>query len=228
MKKNSKAILGIVVIVVIIIAIWLGKSSTKQVEWKGPTGEVVSSTTAPVVVSETTKVSDKVTEYHNAELGFAIKYPSAWEKLDSESGVSFIVPIDTAQVSTVSKIQVDIAANAGKCTFPAVTTVKDRGTVKLGDFTFNTISMTNSVQNRSYSNRMYSFQKDSVCYMFSFAAISASPASKNLTGSNLTQATNNNKAIINSADTAFTNMVKTFTFVAGPQGQDESKVSPKK
>ena len=230
MKKNSKAVLGIVVIVIIILAIWLGKSSNKQVEWKGPTGEggVTASTSAPVVVSETTKVSDKVTEYHNAELGFAVKYPSTWEKLDAESGASFIVPIDTTQVSTVSKIQVDIAVTPGKCAFPAVTTVKDRGTVKLGSFTFNSIAMNNNVQNRSYSNRMYSLQKDSVCYMFSFAAIAASPASKHLTGSNLTQATNNNKAIINSADTAFTSMVKTFTFVAGPQGQDETKVAPVK
>jgi hypothetical protein len=60
--------------------------------------------------------------------------------------------------------------------------------------------------------------------MFSFASITLSPASKKLTGSNITQAENNNKALIATADTAFTTMVKSFVFVTGPQGIDESKV----
>jgi hypothetical protein len=62
--------------------------------------------------------------------------------------------------------------------------------------------------------------------MFSFSSITLDPASKGLTGSNITQAQNNNKALLMSADTAFTDIVKTFAFVTGPAGQDEAKVAP--
>jgi len=88
--------------------------------------------------------------------------------------------------------------------------------------------MSNSVQGRQYWNRMYSYQKGSVCYLFSFAYISQSPDSKGLTGSNLTQAQNNNKAIQKTADDAFTAMVKTYTAVEPPKGQEESSASPVK
>lgn len=228
MKNNSKVVWSVVVIVVLIVVVLLTRSSSNKVEWKGPNGDQGASTTAPVAVSETTKVSEKVTEYHNAELGFAVKYPSAWEKIENETGVSFIIPVEDKQVSTIGKLQADIIVTSGKCSFPPVTTIKDRGTIKVGDSTLNSISMSNTIQNRSYFNRMYSLQKDSVCYMFAFSSVTTNPASKNLTGSNLTQAQNNNKAITNTADAAFTSMVKTFTFVAGPQGQDESKVILKK
>ena len=70
---------------------------------------------------------------------------------------------------------------------------------------------------------MYSLQKGDVCYMFSFASITKALSSGNLTGSNATQAQNNNKAIINTADGAFTAMVKSFAFVTPPAGVDETK-----
>ena len=59
--------------------------------------------------------------------------------------------------------------------------------------------------------------------MFTFSSITKDPASVGLKGSNITQAQNNNKAIVTSADAAFTEMVKTFAFVVGPQGIDETK-----
>ncbi|MEI7463405.1 MAG: hypothetical protein WCK03_03345, partial [Candidatus Taylorbacteria bacterium] len=65
-----------------------------------------------------------------------------------------------------------------------------------------------------------------VCYIFAFSSIAQSPAVKKLTGSNLTQAQNNNKAIVNTSDATFTDMVKSFIFVTGPQGQDETQVVP--
>jgi hypothetical protein len=88
--------------------------------------------------------------------------------------------------------------------------------------------MSNTVQGRNYFNRMYSLEKAGICYIFAFSSIAQSPTVKNLTGSNLTQAQNNNKAIVNTADLAFTDMVKTFAFVTGPAGKDETTVVPTK
>jgi hypothetical protein len=75
---------------------------------------------------------------------------------------------------------------------------------------------------------MYSLQKGDICYMLSFASITLAPASKNLTGGEATQAQNNNKAIVNSADEAFIEMVKSFSFVVAPTGTDETKAAPAK
>ncbi len=138
------------------------------------------------------------------------------------------MPIDQSQVSTVAKLESKIVVYSGKCSFPPVTTVKDRGTLTVNANTLNMISMSNTVQGRAYFDRMYSLQKGSVCYLFLFSSITQSTTSKNLKGSDLTQAQNNNKAIVNVADSAFTDMVKSFTFVTGPAGVDETKVSPAK
>lgn len=186
-------------------------------------GEQVS-----VPVTETTKVTSKISEYQNAELGFSLKYPSSWERADGDTSVSFVMPIDQSQVSTVATLKADVNVYASKCAFPPVTTVKERSSVTFGTKTFNMISMENNVQGRSYFNRMYSLQKDNICYMFSFASIAQSAASKGLKGSNLTQAQNNNSAIISTADTAFSEMVKSFEFVTGPKGEDETKAAPVK
>jgi hypothetical protein len=217
-----KKILGIIVVVLVIGGlVWYGK---------GQGGNSDTGTSTPTVwvpETETVKVSDKLSEFTNAELGFSVKYPSAWEEGKADSGVIFVVPLDKNQVSTVAKLQVDINVQAAKCAFPPVTTVKDRSTVTVKEKTFNMISMSNTVQGRTYFNRMYSLQKDSICYMFAFSSITQSPASKNITGSAVVQAENNNKAIVNSADAAFTEMVKSFSFVTGPQGVDETKAAPK-
>ena len=226
MKKSTVTLVIIVIIIIVGIFVFRGNSGTDGT--LGGTPAMVGSTTPSISVpsSETTKVSSKVSAYENDELGFSVKYPSAWDKSEIPSGVSFNMPIDQTQVSTIAKLQVDITVSGIKCSFPAVVTVQDRGTMVLGKDTLSMISMSNTVQGRNYFNRMYSLQKDDVCYTFAFAAIAQSPAVKNLTGSNLTQAQNNNKAIINISDAAFTDMVKTFALVTGPQGKDETQVVP--
>jgi len=217
MRNLKRTGILIVIIVVIVGVVWFGDKS------KSSSNRDQNAISTPPV-SETTKVSSTLSEYQNAELGFAVKYPSVWQTEDANSGVTFIIPIDKNQVSSVGSLQVNIQVISGTCAFPPVTTIKDRATIKVGNLSLNTISMTNNVQGRAYFNRMYSLQKAEVCYMFSLASITLSPASKKLTGSNLTQAENNNKAIIDSSDTAFINMVESFTFIAPPQGIDETKV----
>ena len=228
MKKGIVAIIIIVIVIVLIIV--FGRSSTST---PAPTGEnltpsVTGELTPSAPVSETTKVSSQTSEYQNAELGFSVKYPSSWEKAEADMAVTFVMPIDKTQVSTVAKLQADVNVTSGKCTFPPVTTIKTRDTVKVGPLSFSMIAMSNTVQGRGYFTRMYSLQKDSVCYLFTFSSITLDPAGKGLSGSNITQAQNNNKAIVNSADTAFTDMVKSFGFVAAPQGIDETKAPVKK
>ncbi|MBP6858625.1 MAG: hypothetical protein KBC33_02225 [Candidatus Pacebacteria bacterium] len=222
----KKLIIGIVIIILAVVAVTYFRGASSDT--KAPSSSKSDDDTASAPVSETTKVSSQTSEYQNAELGFSVKYPTVWERAEADLGVSFIIPIDKAQVSTVAKLQSDINVFSGKCSFPPVTTIKDRGTIKVGENTLNTISMSNLVQGRTYFNRMYSLQKEGVCYMFSFSSITLDPASKGLTGSNITQAQNNNKAIVASTDAAFTDMIKSFTFVTGPQGKDETTVSPVK
>ncbi|MEK7642032.1 MAG: hypothetical protein AAB365_03525 [Patescibacteria group bacterium] len=224
----KKLIIGVLIIVLAVVAVIFFRDSSPSTRGNGSDNSNASTTkTVSAPVSETTKVSSQTSEYQNAELGFSVKYPTVWEKVEAALGVSFIIPIDKNQVSTVGKLQADVNVFSGKCSFPPVTTIKDRGTLKVGVSTMNTISMTNTVQGRGYFNRMYSLQKDSICYMFSFSSITLDPASKGLTGSNITQAQNNNKAMTNSADVAFTEMVKSFTFITGPQGKDETTVTPR-
>lgn len=227
--KNTKLIgwSVLAVVAIILVVVWLGRGSSSTSSTPTAFNEVVSSST-PVIVSETTKVSSKTSLYQNAELGFSVSYPSAWEADNTDSGVTFIMPIDKSLVSTVAKLEADISVASGKCAFPPVTTIQDRGTLSVANQTLNMISMSNSVQGRAYFNRMYSLQQPGVCYLFSFSSIALNPTSKGLTGSNATQAQNNNKAIVASADSAFTDMVKSFAFIVGPQGQDETKAAPAK
>jgi len=227
MKKTTISIIVIIVVIVIAI-IWFKSASSPTTTDTTSVATDNSGNAASVPATAVTKVSDKLSSYQNAELGFSVKYPTAWEKEGANDGVTFVVPIDNTQVSTLNKLQIDIGVGSGKCSFPPVITVKDRGTVVVGDNTFNTISISNTVQGRGYFNRMYSLQKGNVCYVFTFSSVTLAPETKNLTGSNIIQAQNNNKAIINTVDTAFTDMVKSFTFVASAVGVDESTVAPVK
>ncbi len=229
MNKNSKnTFIAVIVIVAIILVIWYAAGSGKGSNTQPPLGVATGDQTAPVAVSETTKVSGSSSLYQNAELGFSVKYPTSWEKDEVNSGVQFIMPIDQAQVSTVAKLESDVTVSGGKCSFPPVTTIKDRGTLAAGDSTLDMISMSNTVQGRAYFDRMYSLQSGDTCYLFHFSYIALDPATKGLTGSNITQAQNNNKAIQSTADTAFTNMVKSFAFVASATGESETQASPAK
>ncbi|MDP3962483.1 MAG: PsbP-related protein [bacterium] len=187
---------------------------------------IATSTTVSTSVSETTKVSDKLSSYKNEELGFSIKYPSSWDIGDSNTGAMFVVSTGKSDTNTIRKLESKITIASGKCSFPPVTTIKERSTMKSGDLSFNMISMSNLVQGTDYFDRMYSLQSGGVCYIFSLSSVAVSPASKGLKGSEATQVANNNKAIIDTADQAFTAMVKTFTYVVGPQGKDEAQVVP--
>ena len=233
MNKNPRNIaIGVIALIIVIGAIvWFGgskPSTTGSGAVLNPLDHVTGSSTAALPSTDTTKVSSSLSKYQNAELGFEIQYPTLWEKEETVNGVKFIAPIDQTQVSTVAKLESDISVSGGKCAFPPVTTIKERKSVTVGTRSFNMISMSNDVQRRSYFNRMYSLDKGSVCYLFAFSYIALSPESKNLTGSNLTQATNNNKAILATADAAFSDMIKTFAFVAPPKGEDETQASPTK
>lgn len=221
-RRGTSVVVVIIAIIVIGAIVYFGRTPSNIT----PSFEASGST--PVAVSETTKVSGSTSEYQNAELGFSVKYPNSWEKEETNSGVNFVIPIDKDQVSTIATMQANVQAIPGTCAFPPVTTVKDKATVKVDDKSFNMISMSNTVQNRTYFNRMYSLQSGSICYVFSLATINYAPSSKGLTGSQVTQAENNNKAIINSADSDFTTMVKSFGFVTLPQGKDETQAAPAK
>jgi len=53
-------------------------------------------------------------------------------------------------------------------------TIKDKGTMNVGNLTFNTVSMQNSVDGRGYFDQLYSLQKGNVCYMFTFVSVTLS------------------------------------------------------
>lgn len=221
MKKSS--LFGVIVLVILVIA---GIAIFGKQDFTNTDSDTDNASSTSVAVSETTKISRTLSEYTNSELGFSVKYPNEWQSEEGNAGVTFVIPVEKTPVSTIGTLQASVQVINGTCAFPPVTTVKDRTTLKVEDRVFNTISMSNSVQGRNYFNRMYSLQKAEICYMFSFASITLSPTSKNLTGGEATQAQNNNKAIVTSADTAFTEMVKSFAFVVGPQGKDEATVAP--
>ncbi len=228
MKKKTLWLLVVLVIVVIAIIIF-GKGSTDPINNGSSANNTPiggSDITSPVPVIENSKVSSRTSKFENAELGFALTYPSVWQAENTDRGVRFVMTIDQNQVSTMAKLQAEVNVYPSKCAFPAVVTIKDRGTLSVSGLNANMISMSNTVQGREYFDRMYSLQKDSICYMFSFSSIALSPESKKLTGSNIIQAQNNNKALISTADTEFTNMVKSFTFLQSKTGQDETKVAP--
>jgi len=227
MKKSTLTAVVIVLIIIVGGIVWYSHSSSSASPAvdNGSSGQ---GTTPVISPTETTKVSSDMSEYKNDELGFSVKYPTAWEREDSNAGVTFVIPIDPKQVSTVATLQANIQVLAGTCAFPPVTSIKDRGTITVGSNTLNTISMANTVKGYDYFDRMYSLQKGKVCYMFHFTSVTQPTSIKNLTGSQATQAANNNKAIVNSADAQFTAMVKSFAFVVLPAGEDETQAAPAK
>lgn len=221
----KKPLIIVIVLVILGAIVWYfgGKPSDSTTPNKTENQETIS---APV--SESTTISDKVSQYRNEELGFAVNHPSAWEKVNTVTGVVFTIPPGNAGTHTIGKLEVKIGVTSGKCAFPPVTTIKERNTLKSGDLTFNMISMSNSVQGRNYFDRMYSLQKDNICYVFAFSSIILNPTSKGYKGSEATQMSNNNKTVVEAADAAFINVVKSFAFVTGPAGQDEAEVNPAK
>ncbi len=225
-----KKIVSIVAVLVIIILLFWKLSGSSSVVAPTPSGSDESSTTT-LSASQTVKLSDKLSEYKNDELGFAIKYPTTWEKKESPANVTFDVSTinyTDKEKNTISTLQAKVDVLSAKCAFPPVTTVKERDTLKVGALTFNMISIANTVQNRSFFNRMYSLQKDSICYFFTFSSVTSSPASKGFTGVEAQKVGAQNKTLVDTADAQFKDMVKSFSFVVSPVGKDETTVSPKK
>ena len=225
MNKSTITSVVIIVLLVVVAVAWYGTKGPSSIT-KGDRDSNASSTES-IPVSETVKVSRTLSAYQNDELGFSVEYPNVWQREEGNAGVNFVIPLDKSQVSTVATLLANVQVFSGTCAFPPVTTgVKERSTLKVEDRTFNMISLSSVVQGRTYNNRMYSLQKGKICYMFSFSAISQSLASQNLTGSRATQAENNNNVIVAETDKAFTEMVKSFKFVTGPAGKDETQVKP--
>lgn len=223
----KKPIILLIVLVVIGLIIWKFNSNT-VVSPQGGDQTTLPESTTTVAVSEQTKVSDKISEYKNGELGFSVKYPVLWKFAELPASVTFNAPIDTSSKNSVNNLESKVEVIAGKCSFPPVTTIKERATVKFGVLSFNMISMSNSVQGKNYFNRMYTLQKDSICYVFTYSSITLNPTSKGFSGGEIQQVNVNNKAIVEATDLQFKDMVKSFTFLTSPKGEDEVKVSPKK
>lgn len=217
-----KKILAIIIVLLIIGAII----------WKFNSGSSTYTTsyeesTSTVSTSQTVKLSDKLSEYKNDELGFSVKYPTIWEKLESASNVTFTIPTEeTTEKNTIGKLEAKVDVVSASCAFPPVTTIKERDTLKVGYQTFNMISMSNTVQGRNYFNRMYTLQKDSVCYFFTFSSITSSPSSKGYTGADAQKVGARNLSLVDKADSQFKDLIKSFAFVVTPVGKDETTVSP--
>jgi hypothetical protein len=220
-----------IIILVVLIAI------AGAVIWRFNSSNTTSSTDnsnnkeeeVKVPTSQTVKVSDKISEYKNDELGFSVKYPTMWERGEAANNVTFSVITDvTKDKNTIGNLQAKIDVISGKCTFPPVTTVKERDVLKVGDLSFNMISIANTIQGRSYFSRMYSLQKDSICYFFTFSSVTLSPTSKGFVGADAQAVGARNAMLVDTTDAQFKDMIKSFKFVVGPVGQDETKVSPKK
>lgn len=222
----KKIIIFIVVVVILGGLVWRFNSDSSPS--KTVDRDSKSTTTDSVKISNTVVVSNKLSEYKNEELGFSIKYPTTWEKTDSLNNVNFYIAADSTKVNTIGNLQVKVEVISGKCAFPPVTTVKERDTLVVGDLNFNMISISNTVQTRNFFNRMYSLQKGSVCYYFTYSAINTTPSAKGLTAADAQKAASNNTIITDQTDTQFKDMVKSFKFIVGPVGEDEAKVSPKK
>lgn len=225
-----KKLLTIIIVLAIIGAvIWRVSNDSPTTNPSDVNNNATSTDITSVPSSQITVVSEKLSEYKNNELGFSVKYPTLWEKIESPSNVTFSVNTsDEKEKNTVGKLESKIDVISGTCGFPPTTTIKERSSTKVKDLTFNMISLSNTVQGRNYFNRIYTLQKDSICYYFTFTAITSNPSSKGYTGAEAQKIGARNTVIVDAADSQFKDMIKSFTFVEGPVGQDETKVSPKK
>jgi hypothetical protein len=222
----KKILIPIIIIIIAGLVIWRLNSPAGGLLGGGNEN---ASSTESVPTSQTTLVSTKISEYVNGELGFSVKYPTVWEIGESPANVTFIIPKgDGKEKNTIGNLEAKIDVVSAKCAFPPVTTVSERDTVMVGDLPFNMISIANTIQGRNYFSRLFSLQKGSICYYFTFSSIALSPSSQGIPAADAQKVGATNKSIIDAADTQFKDMVKSFKFVEGPEGQDETQVSPKK
>jgi hypothetical protein len=219
MKKSI-----IIVVVLVIIAAVAWAFTRGGMSGSSTTDEATATTTTAANPTTVAKVSSTLSSYRNDELGFMVDYPSTWTYEGSASGVTFTVPtkVPVVATNTISKLAVDVNFFPGACTFPQVTTIKEKSSIKVKDTTFNMIAISNAVQGRQYFNRMYSTPKGSVCYMFNFSSITSDPSTKTYSAADITKINATNKATIDAADTAFQTVVKSFQFVSTPDGDNEA------
>lgn len=212
----KKSIIIVIVLIVLGGVVWYVRGGAGA-----PSDAASDTSTNPTSIQ---KEAGGLSEYKNEELGFAIKYPTSWTVEASASGIMMTVPTkgDGVAENTLNKLQVSADVLPGACSFPQVTTVSERSSIKVGNSVFNMISMSNSVQGRTYFNRMYSTSQGSVCYMFNFASITSNPANKGYGADQLAAVTTANKSLTDTADKAFQNVVKSFTFVSTPDGDNEA------
>lgn len=222
----KKIFLFVLVVVIAGAVIW--RFNNSGVSLFEPDIDPNATSTTKVPTSQTVVVSNKLSEYKNDELGFSVKYPTTWERGESPSSITFAILNDSiTEKHTLGNLQAKIDIVSSKCSFPPVTTINERDTLVVDDMSFNMISIANTLQGRNYFTRMYSLQKDSICYFFTFSSITLSPTSKGYTGVDAQKIGAQNKTIVDTADTQFRDMVKSFEFVVGAAGQDETKVVPK-
>lgn len=219
----KKILIAVIIIVIAGLVIWRFNSPAG-----GNLGGKNATSTASVPTSQTTVVSTKLSEYKNEELGFSVKYPTSWEKGESAANITFTIPKgDGKEKNTIGSLESKIDVITGKCSFPPVTTVSERDTVMVGDLPFNMISIANTIQGRNYFSRLFYMQKASICYYFTFSSITLSPSAQGVAPADIGKVGAANKTIVDAADAQFKDMVKSFKFVEGPAGQDETKVTPK-
>lgn len=221
MKNINKIIILVIAIVVLGLVAWRYNSSS-MIDNGSKTEETVS-----VPTSQTVVVSTKLSEYKNEELGFSVKYPTEWIRVDAPTNVTFTIPVDAKEKNTLGLLEAKVDIQSGTCTFPPVTTVKERDTLKVDDMNFSMISLSNTVQSRKFFSRIYSIQKDSICYLFTFTSNSTNPTSKGFSGAEAQKVSATNTTLIDSADTAFKDFVKSFKFITTAEGIDETQ-APKK
>jgi hypothetical protein len=220
MKNINKIIILVIAIVVLGLVAWRYNSSSTN-------NTTATEETVSVPTSQTVVVSTKLSEYKNEELGFSVKYPTEWIKVDAPTNVTFTIPVDAKEKNTLGLLEAKVDIQSGTCAFPPVTTVKERDTLKVDDMNFNMISLSNTVQSRKFFSRIYSIQKDSICYLFTFTSNSTNPTSKGFSGTEAQKVSATNTTLIDSADTAFKDFVKSFKFITTDAGIDETQ-APKK
>jgi hypothetical protein len=218
MKNTNKIIILVLAIIVLGLVAWRYNSSSSTSSVDTETGTTVS-----VPTSQTVVVSTKLSEYKNEELGFSIKYPTSWIKVESPTNVSLSIPIDEKTKNTIGVLEAKVDVQSGTCAFPPVTTVKERDTLKVGDVNFSMISLSNTVQTRKFFSRIYSLQKDSICYLFTYTANSTNPSSKGYSTADAQKISASNTTLIDSADTAFKDLVMSFKFITTDAGIDETQ-----
>ena len=225
MKKQSIVWTVVVIVLIAIIIIIVRAYQSYEMGPGGSSGisEASSSlSVSPVVQSQ---LSSSLSQFKNEELGFSVNYPSNWQTESAPAGVTFIIP-DQFPQTTIGTLDASVQVLSGNCAFPPVVTIKDQGTLNVGDLAFNTVSMQNSVEGRNYFDQLYSLQKGNVCYMFTFVSVTINPTTKGFSTSDVSKINANSQSHINDANAAFKAVVQSFAFVAPPVGEPETSYHP--